>query len=279
MHPENQTTDADREFIAGLKDSYRGIEVSPVDVDVLHASARRTDHRRVAVGGAALLAAAAVTVAVVTMPWGGAPTPPSGPVAGPLVVQEQPAISEAWPSRSRSDWMRYADVVVVAKVTAEHETGTYGAGDGSGEVAVGREVDLEVSEVLWSRGLGEAPTEVVGVSTAGWLDRPGQERARIAVDGVPRLELDHSYVLALRDTDNCGDAGGGSGWEVLGSSAAWPADSGTVGVGESGGRQVDGDADQAVPGSWEQQMMNRPVSEVRQALRAAEPADRVSDPC
>lgn len=102
---------------------------------------------------------------------------------------------------------------------------------------IGRWVSLTVDDVLWSSGRStrQAPGSLRW-STAGWRFK-GTTKDRIEMSGAdsPRLEVGHSYVIAVGwEEARCspGDAKEPSGWHLLGSGAAVPFDSSTLGAGE-----------------------------------------------
>ncbi|MBM9460756.1 hypothetical protein JK386_12650 [Nocardioides sp. zg-536] len=268
----------DEEFVDHIRRTYRALDVQPGGIDTVHVLAGAR-HRRLRSGGAVLAAAAAVIVLAlaVAQPWTGTPDSSAElPVAdGPVEVLKGGMASEAWPSWTWNEWAAWSDVVVLADVTSESEEGTYSAADGSGESTIGRKVTVKVGDVLWARDSAFAVGDRVDVSAAGWVDRPGEKRVRIALETAPRLEVGRTYVLALRSAGGCdADTGGSEGWSVLGSSAAWPVSGSTIGTGESEGRTVVGDPTQAVPGSFEREMMGRTIADLRAKMADSPPAAR-----
>lgn len=272
MRSSNDTGRSGDPFVDDIRASYHDLDVSPAPLASIRRIVARRRRRRAGLSGCAFLAAAAVTAIVVAQPWSGTQQP-SAPLVAPLVVKDTAVVSEQWPSSTLKDWARWADGVVVVQVAAEHPAGEFPAADGTGEVVIGRNVDLTIVDVLWTRSGATAPAGVVEVSAAGWVDRPGRPRAPVAFDGVPRLEIGGTYVVALRSRSDC-QPDVDAGWSVLGSSAAWPVEGSVNGTGESGGLRVTVDRAQADVGSLEESMIGRSLDDLRDTLREAPRADR-----
>lgn len=136
---------------------------------------------------------------------------------------------DAYASQSASDWVANADHVVVATPTAEEETNREDYTDSSVKYTADRKVTLRADDVLWSAG---SPRHELGDDFAmvapGWRVYASGTRIKRTAAAAPRLETGHTYLLALRWTDD--------GWVVLGEGAAVPFDDHVAGQGEWCGR-------------------------------------------
>ncbi|WP_129308201.1 hypothetical protein [Streptomyces sp. L2] len=160
----------------------------------------------------------------------------TGIVAGVLVgtsgletVSGCGTASDYYPSQTAEDWVTYADHVVVASPVREAETGRSDYTKGSVRYDDDRTVTFRTDHLLWS---SRHPAHRMGDSFAmvapGWrVYRSGTRVKRTATD-APRLELGHTYLLALRWTDGR--------WTVLGEGASVPFDDHTGDQGEWCGR-------------------------------------------
>ncbi|MFE2063083.1 hypothetical protein ACFXDH_11845 [Streptomyces sp. NPDC059467] len=168
--------------------------------------------------GAALLAAVGIVAGVLV----GAPGLESVPGCG--------ASGDAYPSQTAEDWVSYADHVVVASPTGERETNRRTYKKGSVAYAMDRLVSFRTDSRLWSR---TAPRHALDsgfdMVAPGWqvYRSSGTRVAQMATD-APRLEVGHTYLLALRWQE--------SGWVVLGEGGAVPFDDHTGDQGEWCGR-------------------------------------------
>ena len=137
--------------------------------------------------------------------------------------------SDYYPSQTAEDWVAYADHVVVASPVREADTNRQDYTKGSIQYDVDRAVTFRTDRLLWSAG---RPRHRIGDSFAmvapGWrVYRSGTRVKRTATD-APRLELGHTYLLALRWGDGQ--------WTVLGEGASVPFDDHTGDRGEWCGR-------------------------------------------
>ncbi len=180
--------------------------------------------------GVALAAAGAVgAVVVLGLPGGSGGKGPGGVVTG------APQADDVLPSMTGTDWVTYADQVVVVRPTAEREVpaaseeGTEAGEEGTeaGEGYIGRAATLTVDEVLWTRAGAPAAPDAVDVGVAGWVFKDGQRR-KFAVHDTPRLENGHTYIVALARLDD-------GSWSALGSDGILPYDNAVIGDGESQG--------------------------------------------
>ncbi|MFE2293889.1 hypothetical protein [Streptomyces sp. NPDC059452] len=172
--------------------------------------------------GIALAAAGAVgAAAVLGLPGDGGGEGPGGVVAG------APHADDVLPSVTSTDWVTYADQVVVARPTAERELPASAEEIEAGEGYIGRAATLTVDEVLWTRTGAPTAPGAVDMNVAGWLFKDGQRRA-FAVPDSPRLEKGHTYIIALARLDD-------GTWSALGSEGVLPYDNAVIGNGESQG--------------------------------------------
>jgi hypothetical protein len=173
------------------------------------------------------------------------------------------------------DWAAEADVVVRAAVTGEKvlQPPTSVSANKDGLDLVGRSVSLNVTNVIW-RSADETradPTSFT-MDAFGWMQADDGSKREVAVEGAPRLETGHEYVLALvwREAEcSPGDATVPAHWSVLGSGAALPADNNTIGVGEFEGSKVDLTDDPADSSIPEDSALDELVGEKPAAIESA----------
>ncbi|WP_329306125.1 hypothetical protein OG322_05495 [Streptomyces sp. NBC_01260] len=134
------------------------------------------------------------------------------------------------PNRSPIDWVSYGDQVAVVNVTSEAETPASAEEIAAGEGYISRRVALDIGEVVWSRPGAPTPPATLSLVVDGWSFK-GDTRTPIALEQSSRLEPGHAYVLSLaRLSDGT--------WSAIGSQAALPYDSETIGAGEYQGQTV-----------------------------------------
>lgn len=184
---------------------------------------------------------------------------------------------DPYPNTSAVDWVTYADHVVV--VTAERDR----EGSDAALPWIDRKVDLRVDRVLWSRpGAARAVPGTVEWTASGWFGDDSGDRTRTAVEGAPRVEPGHSYVLALLwEEARCGegDPRVPAAWRGLGSGGAIPFDGEVLGAGESEGRvrtaaEAREDADATAEGSLEGEVTGEGAEALTALLKAAVPGER-----
>jgi len=240
-----------------------------VDPDeVKRAVAARRRRSRIAAGATGAVVVAALGVAV--LPQLEQPDDQDTRKVGIPVVIRSVGTLETHASTTARDWIEGADLVVVAEVTGERRGTTAGTGDGTGDQFVGRWVTLAVESQVWKTADGPAVTSgsTIEVSAPGWLARADGSTAPLALKGQPRLEPDHTYVVALSARVCRTDTTRAASWSTLGSGAVIPADEGVLGFGESEGRIVAGDVDQTTPESLERQLLGDDADAVASALDA-----------
>ncbi|MFF2735579.1 hypothetical protein ACFVTQ_13665, partial [Streptomyces cyaneofuscatus] len=137
-------------------------------------------------------AVAAVTAGSLAGVWigidGARPSATAGSAAKGTVVAES---DDVLPSVTGTDWVTYADQVVVVRPTAEREIPASEEETEAGEGYVGRAATLTVDQVLWSRTAAPAAPDTVDVDVAGWVFKDG-ERREFAIHDSPRLEKGHT---------------------------------------------------------------------------------------
>lgn len=233
---------------------------------------------RWAVAAAAVLALVAGTA--VLAPW----ADDSDQVPG-LTVLATDGGSDRLPSTTATDWVTYADHVVVVTPVEQTEVPPAQSELDRGEGLIDRRVTLRVDDVLWSRPDADRPAPATfDWLAAGWMfDGTPADRGRVAREGEPRLEPGHSYLLAIEwEEARCspGDAKIPAQWRGLGSFSAVPFDDGVVGQGEFEGRYRSASkavaaADPDDPNySFGQQMAGKSAADVQGALEQTKPATR-----
>ena len=205
---------------------------------------------------------------------------PGNPSTRPSIVRAQG--DDRLPSETAADWVTYADYIAVVHPTSEHEMKPTRSETELGEGAVLRDLVMTVDNILWSspHAAKQAP------ATFHWLafgyafsdGRPDIHVLMIAA-GEPRLQVGHTYILALswqpaRCTDGDRDL---AAWRGLGSGSVLPFDNGVVGHGEFEGRDIEPDAyASSVPaGSLASLLTGKAAADVTAALRAAKVEPKV----
>jgi hypothetical protein len=189
------------------------------------------------------------------------------------------------PSTTATDWVTYADHVVVVSAVSERILPPTRTEIERGEGLLGRIVHLKVEDVLWSRdGAPAAPKNwdynAVGVTfTDGDLDA----RRPVALRDQPRVERGHQYIMAIAwEEPRCspGDARQPGQWMGLGEGSQLPFDGGVIGRGENEGRsqndsQARSLAAQAGPNrGLEERMVGKDAAALAGELAAATPSRR-----
>ncbi len=262
----NESEEMVRQLASAYAAMPQQFEVDADEVKRAVAARRRWSRRTVAITGAVVVAAlGGVVLPQLRQPddWG------TRTVAAPVVIGSGGAF-ETRASTTARDWVEGANVVVVAEVTGERRGTASGTGDGTGDKFVGRWVILAVERQVWKRAGGPALTSgsTVEVSAPGWVARADGSMAPLALNGQPRLEPGHTYVVALSARVCRTDTTRAASWSTLGSGAVIPADDGVLGFGESEGRIVAGDVDHTTPGSLERQLLGDGTDALASALDA-----------
>lgn len=153
--------------------------------------------------------------------------------------------SDHLPSVTATDWVTYADHVVVVEAVSEEAIPPSEEELERGEGMIGRTVTLAIEDVLWSReGAPQAAPETWEFSALGWVFTDGDtdDPVELALHDFPRVEVGHQYVMAIRWEEAVCTAGGDhlpAQWRGLGEGSEIPFDDGTLGNGESEGAVQD----------------------------------------
>ncbi|MFB9661298.1 hypothetical protein ACFQS3_01110 [Glycomyces mayteni] len=190
---------------------------------------------RIAAAAGVIAAASATGVAVAAL---GAPAEDRAAPETEEVLLAQG--SDHLPSITAADWVTYADHVIVVEAVAEEAIEPEAEELDRGEGIIGRTVSLVVEDVLWSReGAPQAAPETWEYSALGWhFNAEAEDPIEMALDGFPRVEVGHQYVMAIRWEEAVCTEGGDSRpaqWRGLGEGSEIPFDGGTLGNGESEG--------------------------------------------
>ncbi|MCG5435159.1 hypothetical protein [Micromonospora foliorum] len=184
---------------------------------------------------AAALTAASITASVLT----------ADSVSGASAARQGIILGDAvdnLPSQTASDWVTYADHVVVVTATSETVTPPTPTEIARGEGLIGRQVSLRIDDVLWSRAGAPKPApHVWEYSAFGWQFTEGDtsHRTRMALRDRPRVEVGHRYVMAMVWEEarcSAGDEPEPAQWRGLGEGSEIPYDNNTIGQGELEGR-------------------------------------------
>ncbi|SDL19238.1 hypothetical protein SAMN05216298_2984 [Glycomyces sambucus] len=194
---------------------------------------------RIAAAAGVMAVASATGIAVAAL----AAPAPDGPEAAEEVLLGQG--SDHLPSITADDWVTYADHVVVVEAVSEQALEPDAVEVERGEGVIGRIVSLTVEDVLWSREGAPQPAPATWeYSGLGWTFTDGdlEDPIEMALDGFPRVEVGHEYVMAIRwEEAVCTDDGDGvpAQWRGLGEGSEVPFDEGVLGNGESEGTVQD----------------------------------------
>jgi hypothetical protein len=190
--------------------------------------------------------------------------------------------SDHLPSVTASDWVTYADHVIVVEAVSERAIPPTAAELERGEGIIGRVVSLTVEEVLWSREGASTPAPATWeYSGLGWYFDEGDatDAAEMALLDLPRVEVGHQYVMAVRWERAVCDEDGEytkAQWRGLGEGSEIPYDGDTIGNGESEGTVQDtaafaaaaeDEADQGI----EELLVGQSADAITSALNSAVP--------
>lgn len=241
----------------------------------MHAPTRlawlRTPLLAVAAGGLGLVVAATATTLVLDR---GAERDAN---AGPRVIYAEGA--DRRPSETAQDWVTYADYVVTVRAVAENEIPPAAIDLARGEGIILRDVTLKVDSIVWARpNPARAAPDEFHWTAFGWhfTDGDAGNRVEMAERGASRIELGHTYVMALEwEPARCdvGDRTPGR-WRGLGDGAILPYDGATLGQGEVAGATQAPSTFAAraarVDAGLSAQVVGRGAAALRSPLRAAE---------
>lgn len=131
---------------------------------------------------------------------------------------------DAVPSRTLEDWVSYGDHTVIVNVASETEIPATAEEVTAGEGYIGRTVNMQIDQTVWSRTGAPALPSTITMAVDGWSFQ-GQTRTPIAREEGSRLEPGHTYILSLALLAD-------GSWTAAGSGAALPYDGSVVGAGE-----------------------------------------------
>lgn len=100
------------------------------------------------------------------------------------------------PDEELRDWVSYADAIAVVRVVDERRTGSDAEDRKNGEGLIGRDVVVEVDEVLWRRPTSQELPSTFSFGHTGWLFH-GDEEVPMGVDGAARLTVGDTYLMPL----------------------------------------------------------------------------------
>lgn len=203
--------------------------------------------------------------------------------------------SGTFPSQTATDWVTYADHVVVARAVRQSIGEPSKEELEAGKGTIPRQMTYQVQEVIWSTARPDRPApSTFEFSVWGSSFRNGNtgDLVPIASADSPRSELGRTYVIALvSDEARCspGDTKIPAQWTTLGTDSILPFDDGIIGNGENGGRiQTAEQASAETPPddpnyNFEDQLAGKQKADLRTALDAAKPTEpqlgRPSAPC
>ncbi|MGW5875728.1 hypothetical protein ACWFMI_04115 [Nocardiopsis terrae] len=193
------------------------------------------------------------------------------------------------PSLTAQDWVTFADHVIQVRAVSEEEVPPEPIEIERGEGLIGRVVTLDVEQVLWSADDAPRPApKTYDYPAWGYTFTGGVENRRImGVQDQPRVEVGHSYVIAIDwEEARCspGDEPQPAMWMGLGDRSVVPVDNGVIGNGEKGGRvqtakermnSVHRSVDDEV--SFEGQMTGKNLDAMARELNATRPDPQPAD--
>lgn len=149
--------------------------------------------------------------------------------------------SDRLPNRTATDWVTYADYAVVVTAMDDEEVPPAQDEIRRGEGLILRRVSLRVDDILWSSASANRPAPQSFTWLAfGWqfTDGSTSNRVQMAGDDRPRVEVGHSYIMAIEwQPAMCspGDFVPGQ-WRGLGQDSTIPFDDQAIGQGEMEGQ-------------------------------------------
>ncbi|MFC6704402.1 hypothetical protein [Flexivirga alba] len=144
------------------------------------------------------------------------------------------------PNETAADWTTYADYIAVVTISAERELPPTDTELGQGQGMILRSVTLDVGNVLWSKTSAPRDLPAKFEQTAiGWKFGNGDvnDRQELGITDASRMEVGHTYIMALEWTDARCSPGDKvpAGWRGLGAASTLPYDDEIVGQGEMEG--------------------------------------------
>lgn len=131
------------------------------------------------------------------------------------------------PYEKLSDWVSYADAVVVFRVVDEEVLPATAAETERGEGLIGRNVVVEVVDTLWQRPQGHRVPQSFTFATGGWVLK-GDRQVPLLIEDAARLEPDASYLAPVALFPDLG-------WSPIDATATLPFIDGAVRAPEAQG--------------------------------------------
>lgn len=186
---------------------------------------------------AAALAAALVTFLVTTHRSGhGSAVAKSAAATDNIQLA---AAADRLPSETATDWTTYADYVAVVTVSAQHELPPTDTELSQGQGLILRSITVDVKNVLWSTPAARDLPRTFEQLAFGWKFGNGDvnDREKVGVNGASRMEVGHTYIMAVQWTNARCSPGDKvpAGWRGLGAASTLPYDNQIVGQGEMEG--------------------------------------------
>lgn len=194
------------------------------------------------------------------------------------------------PNATATDWVTYADHVVVVSPVAERELSPTALEIERGEGLIDRGLTLRVESVVWSRPHVATPApESFDWRAWGWQFKDGDlsNRTVMAGEDAPRLETGHRYLMAIVWEDaRCavGDQVNPAQWRGLGADAIVPFDGAVIGQGEwEGSSRSAAEASAEVKANGaaqtlEDRLVGRGLADLRSALDGVRPDNQRRSP-
>jgi hypothetical protein len=134
------------------------------------------------------------------------------------------------PSDTITDWVTYADHLVVVTVAGERKLAPTADEKKAGEGYIPRVINLRIDRVLWSRsGAPAAPTSFE-TDLDGWQFK-GDQRTAVRLQGEPMMVVGKEYVLPIVYFSKTKRVPN-SGWSTLSPNSIFPYQNDTLGKGD-----------------------------------------------
>jgi hypothetical protein len=166
-------------------------------------------------------------------------------------------------SRTATDWVSVAHYVAVGTVAAEAvippPEDEWMSEDAAGRDLIGRKITVDIQQILWERN--DAPTALpnqIEMNVWGWFSLgENLQHQKVGMEDRSRLEIGHSYVLALRWMyAECSEDGyEPARWTTIGSGGILPVDGGIIGQGEYEGSVGSPDENQNKTGGIDESIL------------------------
>ncbi|BCJ32222.1 hypothetical protein AB0I55_06455 [Actinocatenispora sera] len=134
------------------------------------------------------------------------------------------------PSATLTDWVTYADQLVLATVARERRLAPTGEESQAGEGFVPRVIELRIDRVLWSRTGAPAAPASFETDLDGWQFH-GTKRTPVRLRGEPMMSVGRQYVLPIVHLDRTKRVSV-AGWCALSPDSIFPYRAGVLGRGD-----------------------------------------------